>query len=416
MEAKDIKVLADKLYTDIEVSGIEGIRSLFAKGKTLSQELRYDTTQEYLKKMIMAQMDIGKMLLSHKYRDMGFEARPEFNKEADQIREQVANSSRLQFDDNTLNSLFGNSLEITSEEDYEEWKEFVNNDRHNEKKFDSIYFEEEFMFNYEKETNPLKKFIQLFRYRKMQKGDLLEDSYVRRVREMIRDGIKENPDNSFVAYGKTHRALEKGVSEYENIKDVEDITRMALISLTQEQDKPIDIETVCNAFRKEMKNTTSLTRIGTEYRHKQVTLGSETGISKRPIIQTIPFAEVPEAIRNLQVEYEQAYNTEQSQEEYIKQIAKIYADFIYIQPYEDGNKRTAICLFNSMLLSKGITPPPISLINDEQMVEAFYKAQDKDYTMLQDIVVERYKAIESASGNNEGQEKEENNVNKEFEK
>lgn len=133
MEAKDIKTLADKLYTDIEESGIEGVRNLFARGKTLFQELRYDTTQEYLKKMIMAQMDIGKMLLSHKYRDMGFEARPEFNKEADQIREQIANSSRLQFDDNTLNSLFGNSLEITSEEDYEEWKEFVNNDRHNEK-------------------------------------------------------------------------------------------------------------------------------------------------------------------------------------------------------------------------------------------------------------------------------------------
>lgn len=64
-----------------------------------------------------------------------------------------------------------------------------------------------------------------------------------------------------------------------------------------------------------------------------------------------------------------------------------------------------------MLLSKGITPPPISLINDEQMVEAFYKAQDKDYTMLQDIVVERYKEMESTSRNNEGQE---NNINKEI--
>ena len=97
-------------------------------------------------------------------------------------------------------------------------------------------------------------------------------------------------------------------------------------------------------------------------------------------------------------------------------MAKIYADFIYIQPYEDGNKRTAICLFNSMLLSKGIAPPPISLINDEQMVEAFYKAQDKDYTMLHDIVVERYKAMESNSRNNEGQEKEESKNNKEFKK
>lgn len=268
MEAKNISALADKLYTDIEENGIEGVRNLFAKGKTLSQELRYDTIQEYLKKMIMAQMDIGKMLLSHKYRDMGYEIRPEFNKEADQIREQVDSNSILQFDENTLNSLFGNSLGISSEEEYEEWKGFVNSDRHNEKKFDSIYFEEEFKFNYENVTNPLKKFIQSFRYRKMLRGDLLEDSYVKTVREMIREGIKENPDNPFFAYGKTHRALEKGVSEYEDIKDVEDIIRMALISLTQEQDKPIEIEDVCYAFRSEMKNTTSLTKSGTEYRQK----------------------------------------------------------------------------------------------------------------------------------------------------
>ena len=43
-----------------------------------------------------------------------------------------------------------------------------------------------------------------------------------------------------------------------------------------------------------------------------------------------------------------------------------------------------------MLLSKGIIPPPISLVNDEQMVEAFYKAENKDYTMMQDIIFERY--------------------------
>ncbi len=411
MEIKDIRVLADKLHTDILESGIEGVRKLFSKGETLSQELRYDTTNEYLKKMIMAQMNIGKMLLTHKYEDMGFEARPEFNKEADQVREQAATSSRLQFDDNTLNSLFGNSLEIKSEEEYEEWQEFVNSDRHNEKTFDSIYFEEEFKFNYEKATNPLKKFIQSFRYRKMLKDGLLEDSYIKKVREMIKEGIKDNPDDPFTAYGKTHRALEKGVLEYEDIKDVEDITRMVLASLTQEQGKPIDIETVCYSFRNEMRNAKTLKRIVTEYRKRQVTLGSETGINKRTI-QTIPFAEVPEAIRNLQREYEQAYNTEQSQEEYIKQMAKIYAEFVYIQPYEDGNKRTALCLFNSMLLSKGITPPPISLINDEQMVDAFHKAQYKDYTMLQDVVIQRYKTMEADGKNKEGQKKEENDVDK----
>lgn len=43
-----------------------------------------------------------------------------------------------------------------------------------------IYLEEEARFNYENETNPLKKFIQSFRYRKMLKEKTLEDSYVKK--------------------------------------------------------------------------------------------------------------------------------------------------------------------------------------------------------------------------------------------
>lgn len=49
-----------------------------------------------------------------------------------------------------------------------------------------------------------------------------------------------------------------------------------------------------------------------------------------------------------------------------------------------------MCLFNSMLLSKGIIPPPISLINDEQMVKAYYNANEKDYKMLQEVVTRKY--------------------------
>lgn len=60
---------------------------------------------------------------------------------------------------------------------------------------------------------------------------------------------------------------------------------------------------------------------------------------------------------------------------------------MFMQPYEDGNKRTALCLLNSMLMSKNIIPPILSLVNDEEMIEAFYKVQEKDYTMLQNIVV-----------------------------
>lgn len=399
METRDIIELSKKLYIEIEENGIDRVKGLFSKGETLSQELKFDANEEYLKKMIISQLNIGRMLMSHKYRNSGFDEKTAFNNEADKIRGQIDSQEALKFDNPTLEALFGNSLNISTEQEYEEWRGFADFDRHKEKKFDTIYLEEEARFNYENETNPLKKFIKSFRYRKILKEGTLEDSYVKKVREMIREKIAENPEDHSIAYRDTHSTLEKGVEEYESIKEIEDIARMTLESLSVKDDKPINIEEVCNRVRSEMKSTIGLTRNGTEYRKRQVTIGSESGISNRPVIHTIQFEEVPEAIKNLQIEYEKAYNSSQSEEEYIKQIAKIYADFIFIQPYEDGNKRTAMCVFNSMLISKGIVPPPISLINDNQMVKAYYNAHEKDYEMLQSVITEKYRKVENANLN-----------------
>ena len=417
MKTKDVSKLARKLYIEIEEKGIDRVKELFSKGKTLSQELKFDANEEYLKKMIISQLNIGRMLMSHKYRNSGFDERAAFNSEADKIRGQIDSQEVLKFDNPTLEALFGNSLNISTEQEYEEWREFVDSDRHKEKKFDTIYLEEEARFSYENETNPLKKIIKSFKYRRLLKEGTLEDSYVKKVRKMIKEKIAENPEDHFISYRDTHSALEKGVEEYESIKDIEDIARMTLKSLSVEEDNPINIEEVCNRVRSEMKSTISSTKNGTEYRKKQVTLGSESGISNRPVIHTIPFEKVPDAIKNLQIEYEKAYNSSQSEEEYIKQIAKIYADFIFIQPYEDGNKRTAACLFNSMLMSKENVPPPISLTNDDQMVKAYYNAHEKDYEMLQSVVTEKYRETKSIPDNNNNKQEEmESNYNKEFEK
>lgn len=150
-----------------------------------------------------------------------------------------------------------------------------------------------------------------------------------------------------------------------------------------------------------MKSEIGRTKIGENYRQKAVTLGSESGIQNGPVFHTIPFEQVPQAIKKLQEEYENLYYKEQSEEEYIKGVTKIYADFIFIQPYEDGNKRTALSLLNSMLISKNIIPPPISLVNDQEMVQAYYKAQEKDYEMLQKLVVQKCAVVNNinTSGN-----------------
>lgn len=388
MEIDKINKLADHLYNNLMKIGIQAIRDLFSSGQTLSEEIKYDINEEYLKQMIISQLNLGHMLLTHKYFSASFDMRSEFNREANKLRQRITSGKALLFDNDMLDALFGNTLEISTSEEYKNWKEFVYQDSHNGKGFDEIYFEEETKWNYENEKNPIKKFIQSFKYRKMQKGMFLEDYYVKKVREMIRTGIKNSPEDTFNAYRESHTILEKGVVEYEELKTVEDIIKMVLISLQCNQDKPINIEDVCCTIRKD-------TQMGIEFRQKQVTLGEENGVKRTPVIYTIDFEKVQESIGELQEKYEEAYNKNQSKEDYIKDITKVYVDFIYIQPYEDGNKRTALCLFNSMLLSKGIVPPPISLINNEQMTEAFYKVQQNDYTMLQDIIINEYRKMQS---------------------
>ncbi len=389
MELKNINNLANKLYNDIEKRGIEAVKELFSEGKILSKQVRYDKSEEYIKKMIISQMDIDKMLLTHKYMNVEFDEIPKFRGESANLIEKINNDSRLIFSNNTIEELFGNTLEIESYEEYKGWKQFIFQDTHNGgKDLNTIFEEEQFKYLYDKEKNPFLKFIKSFKQKKLTKRNELEDVYSKKIRKIIQKELNKN-ENSYTSYNKCRNTLEKGVLEYENLKTAENIAKVTLTSLTQ-QEKIINIKETCDKYRNEIQENKATQKIDTEYRKKQVTLGSENGINKQSVIKTIPFQDIPRAMEGIQKEYEKAYNKSQSTEDYIKDICKIYMDFMYIQPYEDGNKRTATSLFNSMLLSKGIIPPPISLANDENIVEAFNKANSHDYTMLQDIVIQKY--------------------------
>lgn len=180
MEIKDIKTISEKLYKDIEANGIDAIKKLFFKGTDLSQELRVNPLEEYIKKILISQMDIDRMLLLHKYMDTNFESIPKYRKESEKLHRQIDSNSDLKFDENTINALFGNSLNITSNDDYEEWKEFTYSSMHNGIRYDTIYLEEEFKYNYENEKNIVKKFINSFHYKKIMKSNVLEDVYVKK--------------------------------------------------------------------------------------------------------------------------------------------------------------------------------------------------------------------------------------------
>lgn len=168
-------------------------KKLFFQGTNLSQELRVNPLEEYIKKILISQMDINSMLLSYKYRNAGFYSRPEYIKELELLHRKINSDSALKFDENTINSLFGNSLNITSIDNYEGWKKFTYNKIPNRIRYDTIYLEEAFKHNYENEKNIVEKFIKSFRYKKIMKGNGLEDVYVKKVREMFRKEISENP-------------------------------------------------------------------------------------------------------------------------------------------------------------------------------------------------------------------------------
>lgn len=52
--------------------------------------------------------------------------------------------------------------------------------------------------------------------------------------------------------------------------------------------------------------------------------------------------------------------------EFVENIIELFGDVTLTQIFREGNKRTAKCLFNKMLLSRGIIPPIADLNENER--------------------------------------------------
>lgn len=411
MELKDIKIEAEKIFKDIQLNGIKTIRELYSEGEDLSKRLQFDPVQEYLKKIIISQIDVTKLLLDRHNESSTQESISEFKDKSKKICDQIVIDENLNFDTNMINTLFGNSLDIKSIEEYKGLTNLIFGGAYEGNTYYSIFEEEQFKYDYER-GNIFKKLFQYFRYNKMKKGNLLESADIKKVRDIFRREILNNPEKPKVSLNNILNLLEKGIREYQSVKEVEDISRMTLIPFINQNSKgPIKIEEMCKLFRTEMSNIIGTTTIGTDYRKRAVTIGTDRGLNKGPVIETPNFEEIPQKMQNLQEQYEVLYNLEQSPEEYIKGATKIFLDFIYIQPYEDGNKRTSISLLNSMLISKGIIPPVISLVNDEEMIEVFRETEKGDYSQIQELLVK--KCLDIKNSNNSINEERHKNLQRE---
>lgn len=74
--------------------------------------------------------------------------------------------------------------------------------------------------------------------------------------------------------------------------------------------------------------------------------------------------------------------------EYVEGCLELLGDFLTAQIYPTGNKEIAICLFNTLLISRGILPPVIDLNeNDYQLLNIFTQGVNNRYQEAIPIVL-----------------------------
>ena len=160
MELKDIKIEAEKIFKDIQLNGIKTIRELYSEGEDLSKRLQFDPVQEYLKKIIISQIDVTKLLLDRHNESSTQESISEFKDKSKKICDQIVIDENLNFDTNMINTLFGNSLDIKSIEEYKGLTNLIFGGAYEGNTYYSIFEEEQFKYDYER-GNIFKNFFNI---------------------------------------------------------------------------------------------------------------------------------------------------------------------------------------------------------------------------------------------------------------
>lgn len=389
---------AKNTYAKVWHGSPDGIKSIFSESSTFRDSIKYNPVTEYIKKMIISQMDISSMLAYHKYyyshgKNEGFEA------ESKKIKKQILEESTINFDEETLEALFGNTYGIKTEEGYNILKEILYPQTVG--KILNIYSEEKFKYDYEHEERKLKKLFMSFKYKKLFREDVVEDKKDIQTRDILRDFIYKNPGVSpdIILYSrKEGGSLNKGMKEYEQLKRAKRVGMTVLQSLQQQHCvEPINVIKACDRCVMIMRGDFQ-ERNGEWYKYayregdkiKCWDIG-KTNYSENEFCS---HKEIKNRLEDLQGRYEELFMGAETNEDYIKGVSRIYADFIDIHPYEDGNKIASTCLLNIMLLSKGIVPPPISPINDEKLGEVFQKKGEEKYTAIEELITNGCKNIE----------------------
>lgn len=81
-------------------------------------------------------------------------------------------------------------------------------------------------------------------------------------------------------------------------------------------------------------------------------------------LYSTPYEDINRQYANFQKEYNYYCANSISDLEYIEGCTEIIGNVVTSQIFREGNKRTAKCLFNALLISRGIVPPIIDFNRD----------------------------------------------------
>lgn len=389
---------------------IEELKELFEEGSDIKNSVQYNSALEYIKRKIIMQFSLEMLegvngisqydIMVHDNEDAYKTARKNTNNIYNIINDP---KKILKFDTKAIQVLFGNELQIQSQDDVETFKSLLykKNGNKNQITVQDIYYEEDFKKKYEESRNPIYKIINYFKYRNLMNSRQIESKQHQIARNYIRRSLEESKEknpNFGTITTETRRYIEKGISQYESNKELLGISAGVITSLTISGEK-IDIRDVATQIRMQM-NRIQPDKINTEYRdNNDIQMGDEN--FREEVFKPIDFREIEERMEKFQKEYEELFNDKEiSDEDYLRGVARIYANIIYTQPYNDGNKRTAMGILNAMIISKRIIPPYLTTVQGGDFSKGIANTKNNEYELLEDTIVKSYREINTIYNSN----------------
>ena len=387
----NIRRLIEKLKEDIDKNGLDAVKELLSNENYLSNNLSDKKDIEYIKQMIFSQFNVHGMLIDHKYYEFDKVDKSQIMEYEAHLYRKIDSNGKLLFNKEEVESILGNPLNIKSEEEYKGIEKYFYN-TYSFSTFDKMYETELDKLSIANCKNPFKKMALSRRIRKNEKHYSMQGPYAQIIIKMIKEEMKNNLNiNRPVLSNIINQKMGRYILESSKCFEAVDIVKMTLTSLLTEERKPINIEEACKSYRRELGSTYSEMDKKTDYREIDTVLGFIG-----PKIKNIDYRQIPKEMQKLQLEYMDAYENSKSEEEYIRRVTRIFGKFVFLQPFEDCNKRTGICLLNAMLQSKGIRPVPFSLTHSrhlpyEMVKKAYDIASTREYGPLEDVMVAVFK-------------------------